>query len=700
MNALDPTSGRRGHHPLRPVAGLEAPARLQGQGVVRRPGPNVYVRALTVEPQARALWVGTSAGVHEVDLGSGKLRNTFTRKEGLANEYVFAVGIDRDGNKWFGTNAGGVSRYKDGKWKTFFPMHGLADYWIYSFAQQKNGDFWIGTWAGVNKLSTRRRQVQDLREGTGQRVGLRHRRRRAGPRLVRHRRRRVDVRRPQVEIVDPQGRAGRPQQRQPARQHQHRPGHALAARPVGEHRRPRHLQPQLRVLDPARGRRQHLGRHLGRRRGALGRQGLEQPQDARRARGNIVYSVAQDHEGGIWFGTNNGVSRYDGKRFKTLGMKEGLLERNVYAIAVAPDGDVWVGTRKGVARIAQVGSREADDETHHGVQLQGGAGLVAVGIGAALAGAYQMGRSSGADGCAAGGAAARTSRRPAPHGRCRPVGAAGRGAREGKLAPDPSQKFTHFRVGNKNVKRIYVDGDTVWVGTSGGAVRYDTRSDEYKLFDVKSGLLSNGVFHVGKIDGRIVIGTYGGGMLLLDPRRRRRGDPQHPRGPGRRLRLRRAQGEERRHLDRHLVRREPRARRRPEGPLEVELHTVESTKGGLPNDWVYGLAEGRNGDIWLGTEGGLALFQEGKWQNWNHAKGWARPMNASRTTSSTATTRCPRCRSTTPSRSRRWGSRTSTSPTTPTTSSRWSSTPTAWSGRAPGAAGCRATTASLGRPTR
>ena len=90
--------------------------------------------------------------MHEVDLASGKLRNTFTRKEGLANEYVFAVGLDRDGYKWFGTNAGGVSRYKDGKWKTFFPMHGLADYWIYSFAQQKNGDFWIGTWAGVNKV--------------------------------------------------------------------------------------------------------------------------------------------------------------------------------------------------------------------------------------------------------------------------------------------------------------------------------------------------------------------------------------------------------------------------------------------------------------------------------------------------------------------------------------------------------------------
>jgi ligand-binding sensor domain-containing protein len=52
-----------------------------------------------------------------------------------------------------------------------------------------------------------------------------------------------------------------------------------------------------------------------------------------------------------------------------------------------------------------------------------------------------------------------------------------------------------------------------------------------------------------------------------------------------------------------------------------DLYTVENTKGGLPNDWVYGLAEGRNGDIWLATEGGMAKFANNRWENWNHAKG-------------------------------------------------------------------------------
>ena len=99
-------------------------------------GEGIYVRALKPEEKRNVMWVGTSSGVHEVDLKTLKPMSTFTRKEGLANEYVFSVGIDYQGNKWFGTNAGGVSRYNNGQWKTFFPMHGLADYWVYCFASQ------------------------------------------------------------------------------------------------------------------------------------------------------------------------------------------------------------------------------------------------------------------------------------------------------------------------------------------------------------------------------------------------------------------------------------------------------------------------------------------------------------------------------------------------------------------------------------
>ena len=116
------------------------------------------------------------------------------------------------------------------------------------------------------------------------------------------------------------------------------------------------------------------------------------------------------------------------------------------------------------------------------------AGIGAIALGTALAGAYQLGRSNGGAGTSVAAAAAPAAGPvavvAAPAVPATPAASdampAGHPApaepqREGKLAPDPSQKFTHFRVGNKNVKRIFVDGDTVWVGTSGGAVRYDTQ---------------------------------------------------------------------------------------------------------------------------------------------------------------------------------------------------------------------------------
>ena len=155
------------------------PAAPRGPRVVEsfEVGENVYVRALKVEPATRTLWVGTSTGVNEVDLASGKLRNTFTRTHGLANEYVFAVGIDRQGYKWFGTNAGGTSRYRDGQWKTFFPMHGLADYWVYAFANDSAGQSVDRHLGGRITIRPAQWQTHHLREGADQRMGVRHRRR-------------------------------------------------------------------------------------------------------------------------------------------------------------------------------------------------------------------------------------------------------------------------------------------------------------------------------------------------------------------------------------------------------------------------------------------------------------------------------------------------------------------------------------------
>jgi ligand-binding sensor domain-containing protein len=197
--------------------------------------------------------------------------------------------------------------------------------------------------------------------------------------------------------------------------------------------------------------------------------------------------------------------------------------------------------------------------------------------------------------------------------------------REGKITVDSTAKFTHFRVGNKNIKSIFVDGKMVWVGTSGGVVRYDTRDDSYKLFDVKSGLLSNGIFWVGRLKGQLAVGTYGGGLSLLDEATGKWKTYNIPEGLGDAFVygvITASNGD-------IWIATWSGANRIRGGNLDDrskwDLFTVENTKGGVPNDWIYGLAEGKNGDIWFATEGGMARYSHGRWENWNHAKGLGAP---------------------------------------------------------------------------
>lgn len=254
----------------------------------------------------------------------------------------------------------------------------------------------------------------------------------------------------------------------------------------------------------------------------------------------------------------------------------------------------------------------------------GALGVIAVG--GLVAGAYTLGHRSGErdQAVVAPGAAAL----PAGH----PMMAAAQAAaapeqREGKVQVDPTSWFTHFRVGSKNVKSIFSDGKLIWVGTSGGVIRYDTASDEYKLYDARNGLLSNGVFHVGKLGGRLLVGTYGGGMSLFDATKQTWETYNIPEGLADAFVydvLEAANGDV-------WIATWSGANRVRGGALRErskwDTFTVENTQGGLPNDWVYGLAEGRNGDIWLATEGGLARYRAGKFESWNHARGLGAPFD-------------------------------------------------------------------------
>ncbi len=60
-----------------------------------------------------------------------------------------------------------------------------------------------------------------------------------------------------------------------------------------------------------------------------------------------VYTVLEDRDGFLWFGTDNGVARFDGYEFTVFGADDGLADMVVFTIIEDGDGKLWFSTYSG-----------------------------------------------------------------------------------------------------------------------------------------------------------------------------------------------------------------------------------------------------------------------------------------------------------------------------------------------------------------
>jgi signal transduction histidine kinase/ligand-binding sensor domain-containing protein len=74
-----------------------------------------------------------------------------------------------------------------------------------------------------------------------------------------------------------------------------------------------------------------------------------------------VRAIEQDAEGALWFGTDGGLARYDGRRTQTVPV-EGLAQPRVNALKFDESGALWVGTEAGAA-VLREGQQRALEET-------------------------------------------------------------------------------------------------------------------------------------------------------------------------------------------------------------------------------------------------------------------------------------------------------------------------------------------------
>ena len=80
----------------------------------------------------------------------------------------------------------------------------------------------------------------------------------------------------------------------------------------------------------------------------LGERHFELPGDHRAISGGIVSAIAQDQQGFLWIGGQQGAMRYDGYQFKLYkhdaNNPNSIAGNYIQTLWSAPDGKLWFGT--------------------------------------------------------------------------------------------------------------------------------------------------------------------------------------------------------------------------------------------------------------------------------------------------------------------------------------------------------------------
>lgn len=123
-----------------------------------------------VEDSARNLWVGTGGnGLHKFEF-AGKPPSTqavastaFSREQGLPNEFVRTLYLDRRQVLWIGTD-GGLARFGEGRLTAFTRDHGLPDEVISQILEDDRGFLWLGSNKGIFRVA--KNELESISNGS------------------------------------------------------------------------------------------------------------------------------------------------------------------------------------------------------------------------------------------------------------------------------------------------------------------------------------------------------------------------------------------------------------------------------------------------------------------------------------------------------------------------------------------------------
>lgn len=214
---------------------------------------------------------------------------------------------------------------------------------------------------------------------------------------------------------------------------------------------------------------------------------------------NSVQAIIQDTQGFMWFGTLDGLNKYDGYEFRIFRHNKNsttsLGDNNVLSLYEDSSGYLWIGTASGLDRL----DRETGNFIHYQLQLPDPNNISEAGVQAILkdrSGRLWVGTKGG--------------------------GLYQYNNRKGLFIPYRHRSDNPNTPSNNDIRCLYEDVQgNLWIGTADGLDRLDPKNGAFLHFkyvpDDPSSLSSDFITSIsGDLQGNLWIGTMGGGVDRLD----------------------------------------------------------------------------------------------------------------------------------------------------------------------------------------
>lgn len=266
------------------------------------------------------LWLAIAEGVARFDGVRFTAFNTENTPEIKSNN-VQALLVDRSGTLWIGTHGGGLSRYKDGQFTNFSTPEGLSAPFVRSIFEDSSGNLWVGTdGGGLNLFRNGKFTVYGKDNGLPDTHITSINEDVKGNLLVGTRKGLVQFQDGKFSALTVQG--------------------DLAQKNIEK------------IFRDKSGNTWIGGQGLNR----LSGWEVKSFGESDGLKDFTIKSIAQDRDGNLWFGTNDGgLYRLKDGRFELLTTKEGLISDDIQAIFADQLGNIWLGTNGGGLAELKIG---------------------------------------------------------------------------------------------------------------------------------------------------------------------------------------------------------------------------------------------------------------------------------------------------------------------------------------------------------